>query len=200
MKANVPDARAVADSDAVGTYATETQVQAAIANLTEADHAKLYLIARSFCKSRKFSQGVMEPGELISEAIYRTLTLAKKWNTSVTIIKHLDRAMENISGHLAKERSRIVPFPGQGAEEPEGDEDTSDKNSAIAVNESEEREKCETLLKSIFEEDKEAETLFVMKTEGFSPSEIQTHMRVSTQRYEALTRRVHRKITAFLKH
>src|SRR5208283_886361 len=92
-------------------HATAEEVGRAVESLSKDDYAKLMLIARSFCKSRRFSTSVMEPEELLAEAFAKTLQLDKKWNKRISFIRHLDRAMENISGHLARERRKIVPFP-----------------------------------------------------------------------------------------
>src|ERR1051326_2960455 len=100
-----------ATADEAAQHATAEEVAKAIEGLSNDDYAKLMLIAGSFCKSRRLSTSVMEPQELLAEAFAKTLQLNKKWNKRISFIRHLDRAMENISGHLARERKQVVPFP-----------------------------------------------------------------------------------------
>jgi hypothetical protein len=58
-------------------YACLEEVEEAIRALTDADHAKLMLIARAFCKNRRLASSVMEPEELLSEAFAKTLQQEK---------------------------------------------------------------------------------------------------------------------------
>src|SRR5258706_4994619 len=89
-----------ATADEAGHYASAEEVEVAVLGLTNDDHAKLLLIARSFCKNSRLYTSVMEPEELLAEAFAKTLQVEKKWNKRISIVRHLDRAMENISGHL----------------------------------------------------------------------------------------------------
>src|SRR5579871_5279143 len=112
MEQNQKPIESTVESPKLGKqYATGEEVEAAIKSLTDTDHTKLMLIAESFCRRRKFSSSVLEPKELLGEAVLKTLQLRKKWNKQISMVKHLDRAMENISGHLAKERKNILSFP-----------------------------------------------------------------------------------------
>lgn len=83
-------------------YATRAEVEAGLAALNASDHAKLAIIAAFFCKERRLALSVIEPQELLSEAVLKTLQCeeGKRWSKKVSLLKHLDRAMENISGHL----------------------------------------------------------------------------------------------------
>ena len=47
------------------------------------------LIARAFCKSRRLASGVMEPEELLSEALAKTLRREKKWNKQISMVRQV---------------------------------------------------------------------------------------------------------------
>lgn len=178
-------------------YATADEVSRAIEALTNEDYAKLMLIARSFCKSRRFSPSVLETEELLAEAFAKTLQLDKKWNKRVSFLKHLDRAMENISGHLAKERKKIVPFP-EGLEpspHQRGEEPTEDAADEMLMR----KEDLETILEAVFGDDKEAAGIFMLRAEGFQASEIQTKLSMTATRYETIAKRIRRKILSYFK-
>jgi hypothetical protein len=93
-------------------YATRGEVEAGLAALNASDHAKLAISAAFFCKERRLALSVIEPQELLSEAVLKTLQCeeGKRWSKKVSLLKHLDRAMENISGHLVEERTKIIAF------------------------------------------------------------------------------------------
>jgi len=178
-------------------HATAEEVARAIEALSKDDYAKLMLIACSFCKSRRFSTSVMEPQELLAEAFAKTLQLDKKWNKRISFIRHLDRAMENISGHLARERNKIVPFP-------EGLEPSSEQRGETPMEDGADekvmrKEEIEALLADVFADDTEAAHIFMLRVEGFQASEIQTKLSMSSTKYEAIAKRIRRKISSYLK-
>jgi hypothetical protein len=178
-------------------YATAEEVEAAAGALTNEDYTKLMLIATSFCKRRRLEPNVMEPKELLSEAVLRTLRLDKKWNKAVSFLKHLDRAMENISGHLVRElvreRNKMVAFPNGLAPE-----DTSNADTAQQVSHDETiatREEAETAIKAVFGDDDIAIRVFKRRVEGYEASEIQSQLCLTGTQYEAIVKRIRRKIT-----
>lgn len=177
--------------------ATSDEVAAALRALTEADHAKLMMIATSFCLRRRFSSSVLEPGELLSQAVMKTLQMAKKWSKRVSIVKHLDRAMENISGHLAGQRSKIVPFPDGLSPSPsqKPEEFTTETANSVLM----EREGTEELLAGLFGTDDEARKIFVQRAEGFSVPAILTTLKLTEAKYETIARRIRRRIATHLK-
>jgi DNA-directed RNA polymerase specialized sigma24 family protein len=177
--------------------ATYEEVVEALRALTEADHAKLMMIAASFCLSRRFSSSVLEPGDLLSQAVMKTLQMAKKWSNRVSIVRHLDRAMENISGHLARQRSKIVPFPDgltpSPNQKPEGF--TTETANSILM----EKEQTEELLADLFGTDDEARKIFVRRAEGVSVPAILTTLGLTQSQYETIARRIRRSIATHLK-
>ena len=111
----------------------------------------------------------------------------------VSFIRHLDRAMENISGHLARERKKVVPFP-------EGLEPSPEQRGEPPLEEGADeklmrREEVEALLIEVFVDDKEAATIFILRAEGFQASEVQTKLSLSLDKYEAVAKRIRRKIS-----
>jgi hypothetical protein len=83
-------------------YASREEATEAILALTPTDHKKLIIIARLHWKQRNL-RDVMRPEELLNEAIIRTIApaqRARRWRKAVvSLLKHLDRTMESISGH-----------------------------------------------------------------------------------------------------
>lgn len=178
-------------------YATPAEVERAMQALNDEDYAKLMLIAGSHCKKRKFTPSVLEPGELLGEAFKATLKpRGKRWNKRVSFIKHLDRAMENISGHMVADRQHVVPFP-EGLEpsrEQAGEPDLDSGPDEMLMG----KQEMDNLLFSIFGDDKEAANIFVLRAEGFQVSEIQKALRLTATNYESIARRIRRKLSAFL--
>jgi DNA-directed RNA polymerase specialized sigma24 family protein len=181
-------------AEAEPQYATRGEVEAALDALSDADYSKLMMIAASYCRQRRLTFNACESKELLNQAVLKTLECeeGKRWNKKVSMVRHLDRAMENISGHLVRERMKIVAFPDglrpenydlQASPEPE-DEDG--------------KERVASLLKSIFGTDDLARRVFVMRAEDFGPDEIQSRLAITPQEYETTNRRILRKISQFL--
>jgi DNA-directed RNA polymerase specialized sigma24 family protein len=177
-------------------YATAEEVVSAISALTDEHYAKLMLIAGSFCKRRQFTPSVMEPGDLFGEAITKTLQLAKKWNKRISIVRHLDRAMENISGHLVRGRKNIVPFPDglEPSAEQRGEPPVVQGADEVLMT----KEEINAHLVDIFGNDTEAARIFCLRAEGFQAADIQQNLNITPQKYEAVAKRIRRKIALAL--
>jgi hypothetical protein len=174
-------------------YATRVEVEDGLHALTDADYTKLMMIAAFFCRQRLLTLSVCEPKELLNQAVLKTLECeeGKRWNKKISMVRHLDRAMENISGHLVRERMKIVAFPD--GLKPEKD----DARVYQAADASTEMAKVSALLKLVFGDDNQAKEVFVFREEGFRPSEIQARLGISAQEYETVNRRILRKISQF---
>lgn len=57
-------------------YASIAEVRKAIHSLSDIDYVKLMIVARYFCKQRRLRPELLEPQELLHEAIKRTLKAA----------------------------------------------------------------------------------------------------------------------------
>jgi DNA-directed RNA polymerase specialized sigma24 family protein len=170
-------------------YATPEEVEQAVKSLTDADHVKLMMIARSFCNRRKLAMSVVEPEELLSEAIVKTCLMDKKWNKAISIVRHLDRAMENISGHLVGERTKIIAFPDGLA--PADDEGQAQEDRGGTG-------KATEIVNAVFGDDKEARQVFLMRVEEVPISQILKKLDLTPSQYETITRRIRRRISKFL--
>jgi DNA-directed RNA polymerase specialized sigma24 family protein len=177
-------------------HASTEEVENALHALTLEEHAKLMIIAKSFCRSRHLSISVMEPKELLSEAVAKTLRMDRKWNKRVSLVKHLDRAMESISGHLVTERSKIDYFP-------EGLEPSNEQRGPVPTAEGVDealmrKEEVEALLEQVFGDDTEAAQIFERRLDGFQAAEIQSKLKFSQTKYDAVAKRIRRKIALHL--
>lgn len=177
--------------------ATQVEVEGALHALGADDHAKLMLIAVSFCRRRGLSASVLEPKELLHEAMLKTLQMDKKWNKEVSFVKHLDRAMENISGHLVRERSKIIPFPDGLTAPPRQAGDKLDQTPADNVLEA--REEAQALLRSVFGDDQQAMRVFCKRVEGYGLDATMTDLGLDARQMETIARRIRRCIARFLK-
>ena len=175
-------------------YATDAEVDAALNALSEPDYAKLMMIAASFCRQRRLSRSACEPHELLNQAVLKTLECeeGKRWNKKISMVRHLDRAMENISGHLVRERMRLVAFPD--GLRPTGDE----LKASQPVDARAEAAKVSALLQSVFGDDELAKEVFVFRAEGLRPEDIQQRLKIDHQKYESTNRRILRKISQFV--
>jgi hypothetical protein len=181
-------------------YATREEVEHALARLTDHDYIKLMMIAQIFCKRYRFSMSEMEPKELLSQAVLKTLQNedGKRWVKSLSLIKHLDRAMENISGHFVKtrvdRRSKVIPFPNElGSHTGDQHQATSPSPQDLLI----ERERIEELMKSVFVNDDRAARVFQMRVESYGPAEIQFKLGLSDSEYETINRRILRRISGY---
>ena len=174
-------------------YATKGQVYKAIKALTDADHKKLMIIAVFYCRNRKLHNHTIEPEELISEAVVATLSGNKQWrHGNVSLIKHLDQAMRNISGHLA----------GKGLKESLAKEalkdlqtitrKTTDTVSSTVLSRDELRR-----VQSLFDGDEPASRLLELKSQEMTMSEIKSAMGMSNTEYETVFKRVYRKLRKY---
>ena len=178
-------------------YATPAEVEEAMQALTDEDYAKLMMIAGAHCKNRGFTTSVLEPEELLAEAFKATLKPnGKRWSKRVSFIKHMDRAMENISGHMVNDRQHIVPFPD--GLEPSAEQQGEPPLDAGPDEDLISKQEIDVLLRSIFGDDHEAEKIFVLRAEGFLASDIQRTLQLSATKYEAIAKRIRRKILIFL--
>lgn len=175
-------------------YATRAEVEEALNALAETDYAKLMMIAASFCHQRRLARSVCEPKELLNQAVLKTLECeeGKRWNSEISMVRHLDRAMENISGHLVRERMKIVAFP-DGLKP-----DTGESKVYQPTDGGTEAMKVSALLKAVFGDDNQAKEIFVLRNEGFRPNEIQARLGIGAQEYETANRRILRKISQFV--
>ncbi len=101
--------------------------------------------------------------------------------------------MENISGHLVRERVKIVAFP-DGLNPGQDDLGASQPDDSVAK-----AEEASSLLGSVFADDDQAKEIFVLRAKGFRPSEIQERLRIGVQAYETINRRILRRISQFAK-
>lgn len=74
----------------------------AINGLSDTDHVKLMIIARSLAKKRT-GRSIVSAEDLLQEAITKTLAGDRKWNRTVSIVQHLVGVMRSDSSHVAEQ-------------------------------------------------------------------------------------------------
>jgi len=170
--------------------ASAAEARAAIEGLTDTDYAKLMLIARGFARAR-IRGSVIEPEDLLQEAITKTLDGRRAWRRTVSILKHLDRVMESDAGHIAeRSAARALEPVLDGAEKPAS---TSPDPSVRAAT----QDKLDDLL-SLFVGDDNALEVIHLKGEGFSASEIQQQLGISNTHYDTVIKRIRRRVAKHL--
>lgn len=173
-------------------YATREEVHDAIQDLQESDFAKLMLIARSFARKRRLNATDAEPGDLLQEAIAKTLDGRRRWSREVNIVRHLDRVMESDSGHFVERRAMeakqgrehmydpdLLPEPPSLEPSPE----TRVQN----------RDALDNVLAS-FAGDEQALRLIRLKGDDLSASEIRRQLGMSKTEYDTVTKRIRRRV------
>ncbi len=169
--------------------ATAKEVEWAIWELSPEDLEKLMLIANHFCRSRGLSNRTMDPKELFGEAIRCTLTLQKKWRRGISIIRHLDRAMENISGHtLDRAHRESAPVDREGNV-------VAIEDVAVATDSvSDEVELNETynIVRKAFADDPEAWSVLKLRMTEHSAQQIRKQLNLSDCEYESVAKRIRR--------
>lgn len=174
-----------------GHYATTGEAHDAIQHLQNSDFVKLMIIARSFTRRRLYG-AVVDPEDLLQEAITKTLAGRRRWNRDVSIVRHLDRVMESDSGHLAERRAleaqrfREHMQPLYVHPEPVAREPSPEARLRA----------CETLdnVLAFFAEDERALQLIRLKGDDFSASEIQQKLGMSRTEYDTVTKRIRRRL------
>ena len=92
-------------------YATDAEVEAAVASLSEADEKRLRRIARFRARSLQGLGLGVDEDDLLQEAVERTVrggtgttgSGSRAWRKDVSLVKHLDQSMRSIASH-ARER------------------------------------------------------------------------------------------------
>ena len=175
-----------------GSYATLIDAAEAIDSLSNADHKKLVLIARYFWNLRKLGTDWGEPEDLLFEAVLRTLEGERRWrHSTVSMVRHLDRVMESISGHWVKRREvygqALMTYT------------LSEIMSAITPSVEDRLNAREQLdaIETLFEDDMDALELLRCKAEERTASEIRSKLGMSSREYETISRRIRRKLIRF---
>ena len=162
-------------------YAASAEARAEIEALSDLDHAKLVVIARYFHKVR-LTHTVHSAEDLLQEAIVRTLSGHRRWRRGVTMLKHLDRTMESISGNLnLEDRMPRANFVTAEMEE-----------ESIPLDEYLARKEELAEVKTWFSKDPLALNLLIQKAVGMTPSEIQENLGIGSTEYETVLRRIRR--------
>lgn len=106
------------------SYASLDEVEAAISLLTPADSERLLRFAQLKVGGLRGLGVGVEADDLLQEALTRTLQPGgKRWAKSITFVKHLITAMQNIAGHLARDGRgvELVSLDPPGAAEVHSD-------------------------------------------------------------------------------
>lgn len=173
-------------------FATIGDARLAVERLTDGNYATLLAIAAGFCRTRLRGGNVVQPEDLLHDAISKTLDGERRWNREVSILKHLDRTMESDSGHIAAQRSKwpMRPLPTADADELAAGHPAVDSRL-------EARDEFERAL-DLFVDDKDALDLLRLKARGYAASEIQRELGIGKMQYETTTTRIRRHLAKHL--
>jgi len=170
-------------------FATPEEVRTAINALDPASYVKLMVIAKAFCRRRTVGS-VVEPEDLIHDAIAKTLDGPRRWNRAVSILKHLDRTIESDSGHEVERREirRAVPLQ----EDDVAADRFSDAHAGVDT-----ADELDQIFR-LFKGDRLALDLLRLRSDGYSASEIQVELGLDETRYESLAKKIRRRVTKHL--
>jgi hypothetical protein len=183
-------------------YASREEADAAIAALTDDDYLKLMLVARIHWRQRQL-RDAMSPDDLLHEAIVRTLAKSgrrRRWRrTVVSIIEHLDRTMESISGHAVGAVVAEAEFLDQlSSEDFDARTETPRRfHRAVAEEQLLAREQLEQI-ERCFEGAKSAFDLLRLRAEGYSESEITERLGMDKRSYEAARKKAEREVAKYI--
>lgn len=98
-----------------GEFATDDEVEAAIAALTEADAIRLNKIAAFRARSLQGLGLGIGPDDLLQDALMRTVNGAvatgpgaRRWRKGIPFVKHLDQTMRSIASHARENLEDIT--------------------------------------------------------------------------------------------
>lgn len=182
---------------AAGEYASAQEARAALEGLSAVDLAKLQVIARFFCKRRlSGTQATWE--DLLHEAIVRTLSGARRWRRArVTIVQHLDRVMESLSGHLAGQdlAAEGTAQDDDPTEEPDLRHWPAPFQSTVEAAASAREDRASVL--EMFTGDDEALRVLECRAKGMRGEEICQALCLNKASYGTISRRILRSIMKF---
>lgn len=182
-------------------YASRDEAAVAIAALTDDEHQRLMMLARIHWKQRRLRE-LMRPEELLNEAIVRTLTTGqrpRRWRKAVvTIIEHLDRSMESISGHAVGD----AVVEGEVLDAIRSEE--IDRRTlmprrfyrAVAQDQLLAREELQ-VIEALFTGAPRALAFLRLKGEGYTESEIVKRLSIGKREYEAARKKAERVVAQY---
>lgn len=181
-------------------YASTAEVREAINSLSDMDYVKLMMIAQYFCIQRRLRPERLEPQELLHEAIRRTLTVERRWRRgAVGIVRHLDRTMESVSGHAIHEVVAESDFKQTVFNE----EFDTRKNLPRSLGRPQAEIRVLALeqlreIEALFEDESIAVSVLHARAEGKSESEIMTQLGIDKRQYEAVRKKIERKVASYI--
>lgn len=165
-------------------YASKEETAAAIRALSDADHKKLSLIARSWYRWRgEPFPGITSPQDLLQEAFLRTLDGRRRWRKSkVDLVRHLDQAMRSISGHLVAkaegEREGLAALPERRS--PRLEDQVLARERIVAI-------------EKMFSDDMMGLKVIRCRAAGKGAEEIRSELSLNNTEYATICRRIVRK-------
>lgn len=179
-------------------YASPEEVTEAIRTLTDADHQKLMVIARYWHRQRygPLEQRV-EPEEILFEAITITLNCDRRWRKEkVSIVKHLDRVMESLSGHILEKRMAEARAKDEMESQMERTEHEQRYLRSSVEDQVVARQQME-MIQALFADDDVALQVLCGRAVEKTAAEIREELGLSKTEYATVTRRI---LRAFVKH
>ncbi len=171
-------------------YASMIEVKKALNNLTDVEYKKLMIIANSYWNSRNLQARYGGAEDLLQEALLSTLRSdkPKRWRRGVSIIKHLDQAMRNISGHWVR----------KGCNETEGIKKLykQEREENSIVEQLAAKEALE-ITKDLLSGDEIAFQVLECRLKGMVESEVCQELGISHTEYETTCKRIRRKLLKF---
>jgi hypothetical protein len=191
--------RTVPEHDSPSEYASTDQARLHIRSLTDDDVLKLLMAARLYVKQRRL-YGQVPPEELLSEAVTRTLDGRRQWRKSIaTLVYHLDRTMESISGHIVADAISEDAFVAELATD-EIDPRTAQPRRVQAPDAESRliaREEIEAV-QALFADAPDALAFLQLKALGHSQSEIMKISGMDQRRYETARKKVERDVARYV--
>jgi hypothetical protein len=182
-------------------YASVEETRVAITALSNDDYIKLMVIASFFCHKRGLRHSQLEPDELLSEAMFRTLNGERRWRKDrVSIIRHLDRCMESISGHVvagevAKAKMSATMLAADFDEKKQSPRATQRADAEEHISALDELKRIRTHLA----ESPIALQVLLLRAEGYTESEITLRLGIGKKGYEAARKKIERMMATYLR-
>jgi len=180
-------------------YASPKEAEAAIQALTDDGMMKLMIVARYHWKRRKLRDS-LSPEELLGESITRTLVGNRRWRRArISLLQHLDRSMESISGHAVGD----VVAENEAIEQIRADEVNPKTSEARRFQRpiAEERLLARAELaevEALFVDAPDAFAVLRLRAEGYTESEIMRLRGMNKRGYESARKKAEREITKYI--
>lgn len=191
IKSRQQDVEAVRNKPASSTtYATDEEIEVAVAALTMAELKKLGSLADFYAGALAARGAGVSGNDLVQDAITRTFAGQRRWPTSVPFARYLMAAVRSIA-HAAVKKLKCEPLTDVDPADEQLGEQLTAKLIADASQQARVAAEVERV-EQLFSDDERVRLIMEGLKDGMSGPEIQEWLTLSRTEYETAMKRLRR--------